>query len=222
MGQPDVAHEVALATGDRLIREAFAGEKEEALARLRQLAQKYRFAQPPTDEAGFAEKRLLNRLAGVPPVAYDEEAHIDYYEQAGPYLLSAAIRRSNGKQLRRIVSWGIAMPMGDAKQATKQWMLFVMAKPMAGAEDGVLELRPPGAELVLAIQTPEGGMSAVFRGEGEIDLWKKRFENKLTEIGCELQHQTDNSQTFQRGESKIQLQYLRDDNATTINITTTK
>lgn len=224
VGEENTPHEIVLASGERVIRAPHTGDEKSAYTRLRQLQQTYRFADPIADEPGFAEKRLLDELTVRTPAAYDEEARIDYFEQTGPYLLSAAVRRANGKQLRRIVSWGMALAVSSEstfEDESQEWMLFAMARPLAQAGDGALEFRPPGAELVLAFQTPEGGVSAVFQGAGDRDLWKARFAKKLTSLGAEKVNEDATRQSWRRDNVNIQLNFAEQPSQTSIHLTTT-
>lgn len=224
IGSAEATHKIEFAGGRKMIREPFTGESAAAFERLRQLASAINSTEPWSREPAAWERRLLKSIEHQSPVATDTRQGIDYYEQAGPFLMSAAVARSDGTRGSRIVSWGLATPATTAvsnDSDARSWMLFVMAKPANLANQTLAALTPPKAEIVISLETPDGAMSVVFQGAGDIDVWRERFRMQLEKAGARQDsQQTADSihQCYVREGQRIDLFFSQQDERTMIHM----
>jgi len=209
----DPSQPLSLEFGDlpqALTRQLIKGDQDvavEALVRHCQAAAET--ASRPNHEPDDAERRLLEKLAGLTPVeessekrgngsAVDAAGGWQVYVIDERFTMVAAVRRfvDDGAADRsnetarsgvRLVCWGIAMPVGE-----RAWTLYLFHESRAGASSsGSLPdvPLPDGARRNLSLRDEKGGALIGFSGRGSAKTWMTFYDDWFSRQGW--------SQTYQ-------------------------
>ncbi|MEX1223192.1 MAG: hypothetical protein WEA31_01475, partial [Pirellulales bacterium] len=160
-------------------------------------ARRLRSSRSQLPPAGPQERRLLTRLAGMPPAVRGEEGvDVHRWEAGFPMLVATAqvaadvavVRQGDsapddGQPTTRVVTWGLAVPSGD-----NAWRLLSL-RPRHSSESVVDEndaaplWLPTAAEHVMTVRGADRTAMTVFRAEGAdralIDAWMIEFDRRF-------------------------------------------
>lgn len=183
-----------LELGDKdwtILQQQAAGSRAQASAALRARCRQITAQAPlPADDAGPAERRFLETIAGRRPVD-EAPGQWQLFEIDGPFLLVAGTRFRGGAEADagrrvappecRVVTWGMAVPHGP-----QGWTLYAFhaaapsTEPLGAAPEIPL---PPDSRKTLSVQVP-GGLGAIhFTGPGEAEAWKGHFDSWFSTNG---------------------------------------
>ncbi|MEQ8791015.1 MAG: hypothetical protein RIC55_32435 [Pirellulaceae bacterium] len=180
--------------------EAFLGPRSAVLERLVKGCQAIAAARPRVSQtAGPAELRMLERTANQIPVVETDGFRV--YQLERPLPMAAAVAQTpteDGSSPRdRVVSWGLAMPVGEAQQVGSShqqaddaepssnelnWTLFNWSAG-SGLRAAAVNLPPlpPGARRTMLLASKDGAAVAAFRLEGSpgdaMRHFSEHFEN---------------------------------------------
>ncbi len=190
-GWDDNLQPVDLEFGDlpvALTRQVVTGDQEAAIAALvRHCQSAVEHAQLPQQNPDESEIDLLNRIAELTPTA--EEAGVwqvfvvdeRFPLVAGVKLGAPAGGHADDHQGRRLICYGLAMPVGE-----RSWTLFVVKGSLAGSGSATRSLDiplPPGAARTLSLRDERGGVLTGFSGNGTPEEWIKFYEDRSSTRG---------------------------------------
>jgi hypothetical protein len=173
-------------------RQPLVGSANEAVEQLcRSCSDQLTSSAPPTGKASPAELMLLHRLAGRRP-RNDSPPQSSLYQldEALPMVVGTkqvAARdavRDDGKDRRRVVTWGIAVPVAD-----NQWTLFSFSHKSGtdganlSSDETASVALPPTTVHLMTIRWPGGGSVTAFSGNDQPEAWSKFYDEWFDERG---------------------------------------
>ena len=215
-GAPGVPVEIQFGNhGFQLGREEFAGNREDAIARLAEILEtKLPLSLSPEAPPTESEKKHLAKLNEETMLkSVPREWRIDFIK--GPALLvlgsrweekSASdsglpdnvnldeINPKDRNETWRMTCWGLGFPEED-----QHWVLFTGShqagfQPSARTEWPKIDL-PAGAVKVLSLQSPNGNGLIHFKGTGTLEAWSDFFRTNLENQNWMLANDLSSSET---------------------------
>jgi hypothetical protein len=171
-----------------LTRQVVTGDQGSAVAALvRHCRSAVEHAPLPARNADEAEIDLLNRIAGLTPTA--EEAgvwQVFVVDERFPLVVGVkcgapAAGPVDDHQGRRLVCYGLAMPIGE-----RSWTLFIVKGSVAGSKSPARSADiplPPGAARTLSLRDERGSVLMGFSGTAAPEEWIKFYEDRCSERG---------------------------------------
>ena len=179
----DSREPIALEFGDSplaMTRQVVEGEKKTTIDVLvGHCRQAVSATRRPWRESDEAEERLLERTAGLTPVA-EELGVWQVYVIDERFPMVAGVRRFASGQKEaargtpRLVCWGMAMPAGK-----NVWNAYVFQGAARGspAATGLPEVPlPPGSRRNLSLRDERGGALVGYSGSGSGQAWMKHYD----------------------------------------------
>ncbi len=198
-GWPDdfsAAHTVAF--GDLpwiMERQLVLGPPEQVGASLQKACrQALQHAEPPGEEPGPLEKRLLDRLARCETPA-ETGPNWAIYRLAKPLVMVAGVHCGNravppdgrspqhcvASPAARVVVWAIGVPLKGNRWAA--YVFRLAAAPVAGGNLLAEWKMPAGIHRLMAVGSAGGGFMLAIEGADPIAHWKKELDRSLVESG---------------------------------------
>jgi hypothetical protein len=168
-----------------LARRSLSGSRLEATRELKALCVELTpTAGLPPGEIGPEERRLLDRIARMPPAA-EEQGKWQVYAIDGPYPMAAGTRPAGGEQTTsarnqvaaegsRVVTWVVAVPSAET-----EWTLYAFHSPAPsnGPLPGLSEIPlPPESARLLSMRAESGGAIVAFKGAAQTNGCKKFYD----------------------------------------------
>ncbi|MDA1016489.1 MAG: hypothetical protein O3A00_18795 [Planctomycetota bacterium] len=130
-----------------------------------------------------AEARLLKLVDAAKPVRASEPEGWALYRIEYPTTMIVGTRVSEQPSehaLRRVVCWGIALPMAD------RWTLFTIQSSARGSESGRPAIPlPPNARRTLSLRESSGAFLMGFTGEASLANWATFYAEESRKLGWE-------------------------------------
>ncbi len=195
LGEIGLDHTLQFGGSDwTVVRGFVSGDASEALRQLQaRCAETIGAAALPKSTPGPAERDLLHRITGQKPLLEQPgQWRIDALDPGFPLVLGSrevpsgdnASGEQVGKSTRRVVTLGMAMPIGD-----KLWTTYTFhANSYNKGEEYTekVDLIPTGSSKVMTIRATDGTSLVVFRGPDPNGEWVTFYDSWLQRHGWRI------------------------------------